>query len=65
MPIKRIAGILNVSEQLVSQSIAKFLQSGRIKISEQGIISIINWSKYQYSDYDRQKEWRQKKSQQG
>ncbi|MDP2730274.1 MAG: phage replisome organizer N-terminal domain-containing protein [Dehalococcoidales bacterium] len=59
IPIKRIAGILNITEQLVNQSIEKFVQSGRIEVDSQGIISIINWSKYQYSDYDRQKKYRQ------
>ena len=60
MPTKRIAGILNVSERLVQDSIQKFLDSGRITIDEQGIIHIVNWGKYQYSDYDRQKQYRQK-----
>jgi len=60
MPVKRIAGILNISEALVKQSIKKFLTSGRIKLDEQGIIHIENWAKYQYSDYDRQKKFRQR-----
>lgn len=59
IPVKRIAGILNVSESLVNQGIEKFLSSGRIEIDENGLITIINWKKYQYSDYDRQKKYRQ------
>lgn len=61
LPIKRIAGILNVTEELVNQSIQKFLKSGRITMDNQGIIRIVNWSKYQYSDYERQKPYRQRK----
>lgn len=60
LPVKRIAGILNVSEQLVEQSIQKFTKSGRIAIDKQGVIHIVNWAKYQYSDYDRQKPYREK-----
>ena len=30
------------------------------KIDLNGIITIVNWDKYQYSDYDRQKRYRQK-----
>jgi len=60
MPVKRIAGILNVPERLVQESIQKFIDSGRITVDEQGIIHIVNWGKYQYSDYDRQKKYRQK-----
>ena len=60
LPVKRIAGILNVSEQLVNQSIEKFMASGRIIKDEHGIIHIVNWQKYQYSDYDRVKKYRQK-----
>lgn len=64
IPIKRIAGILNVTEMLVNQGIQKFQESSRIKIDEQGLIHIVNWKRYQYSDYDRVKKYRQKKAEQ-
>ncbi len=59
LPIKRIAGILNVTEELVERSIQKFIQSERITRDNQGVIHIVNWSRYQYSDYDRQKPFRE------
>jgi len=60
MPTKRIAAILNVEQSLVERCISKFEQSGRIQVSPQGVIHILNWEKYQYSDYDRVKKYRQK-----
>ncbi len=62
LPIKRIAGILNIQETLVRRCIKKFKESGRITVDKNGVIYISNWSKYQYSDYERQKPYRQKKS---
>lgn len=58
MPVKRIAGILNVSEALINRCIKKFESSGRIERDLTGVIRIKNWEKYQYSDYDRVKQWR-------
>ena len=63
MPVKRIAGILNIEETLVTQCIEKFKKSERITVDKNGVIHIVNWAKYQYSDYDRQKPYRDKKSQ--
>ena len=60
MPVKRIAGILNISEILVRRCIKKFEESGRIELDLNGVIHIKNWDKYQYSDYDRQKPFREK-----
>ena len=60
LPTKRIAGILNINEVLVKQCIKKFKDSGRITVDKNGVIAITNWSRYQYSDYDRQKPYRQK-----
>lgn len=60
IPHKRIAAILNVPLPLVNQCLKKFKQSGRIKIDTHGLIHILNWEKYQYSDYDRQKIYREK-----
>ena len=60
MPIKRIAGILNISEALVKHCMEKFKQSRRIMIDAAGLIHIINWERYQYSSYDRVKRHRDK-----
>lgn len=59
LPIKRIAGILNTPEDLIQRCIVKFEKSGRIRVRPNGIIYIVNWEKYQYSDYDRVKKYRQ------
>ncbi len=58
LPVKRIAGILNITESLVNRCTRKFLESGRITVDKNGVIAIVNWSRYQYTDYDRQKPWR-------
>lgn len=60
MPVKRIAGILNVSEKLVERCISKFAESGRITVGATGLLHIANWDRYQYSDYDRVKKHREK-----
>lgn len=60
MPVKRIAAILNITEPLVSKCIKKFKESGRITVNRNGLISIVNWGRYQYSDYERQKVYRHK-----
>jgi DnaD/phage-associated family protein len=59
IPDKRIASILNIPEALVKRCIKRFIESGRIEQDLTGVIHIINWEKYQYSDYDRVKKWRQ------
>ena len=59
IPNKRIAAILNVEESLVKRCIVKFEKSGRITVEKSGVIHITNWEKYQYSDYDRVKKYRQ------
>jgi len=61
LPTKRIAGILNIEETLVKRCIKKFKESERITVDNNGVIYIVNWSRYQYSDYDRQKPYRQHK----
>lgn len=60
LSIKRIAEILNTPLVLIKQCIEKFESAGRIVLDKQGCIRISNWSKYQYSDYDRQKKYRKK-----
>jgi hypothetical protein len=56
----RLSSILNVSEALLARSIKKFEDEGRIEFDLRGIVHIINWDKYQYTDYDRQKPYRQR-----
>lgn len=62
LPTKRIAGILNIPEALVNRCIKKFEQSGRIKTEISGVIHIVNWARYQYTDYDRVKKYRHAKT---
>ncbi|KKN03087.1 hypothetical protein LCGC14_1111140 [marine sediment metagenome] len=62
LPVKRIAGILNIDVTLVKRCIKKFKESGRITVDKNGVMSIFNWSKYQYTDYDRQKPYREAKA---
>lgn len=61
LPPKRLASILNIPISLLASSTKKFEDSGRIMIDEPGVIHITNWEKYQYTDYDRQKPYRQAK----
>lgn len=57
---KQICEILCIRPALWRRAKKRFLQTGRIKISPKGAISVINWSKYQ-SEYNRQKAYRQPK----
>lgn len=57
---RRLASILNIPVPLINRAIRKFKKSGRIEVRSNGIISIINWGKYQFTDYDRQKQYRGK-----
>lgn len=61
LPVKRIAGILNTPDVLIRKCIKKFKDSGRIEIDRTGVIRILNWERYQYTDYDRQKPYRAQK----
>ncbi len=58
-PHSYVAGILNISVELLDHVLEKCKQSGRISENEHGI-KITNWGKYQ-SEYDRQKPYRQRK----
>ena len=53
----QIAKCLSVSVPLWRRSKARFCETDRIKIGENGAISITNWQKYQ-SEYGRQKPYR-------
>ena len=57
---RRLASLLNISIQLIARAAKKFEESGRLEIDEAGIMHIANWDKYQFTDYDRQKPYRQK-----
>jgi len=57
---KRLASILNIPVGLLTRATDKFRESGRIYIDQEGVIHIQNWDKYQFTDYDRQKPYRQK-----
>ena len=59
MPVRRIAALLNISVALVKRSMDKFTTQGRITVDDAGIIHLTNWAAYQFSDYDRQKVYRQ------
>jgi len=61
MSLLRMAGMLNVNVKLVKRCLDKFLESGRVTVDDLGLIHIVNWGKYQYSDYDRVKKYRQAK----
>jgi len=54
---KRIAQLLNSPESLIKKCI-KAWNGDRIKVDLAGRILLINWEKYQYTDYDRQKNYR-------
>lgn len=63
LSLKRIGEILNIPQRMIQPCIKIFQEGGRIKIDENGCIHIVNWGKYQYSDYDRQKKSREKRKQ--
>ncbi len=58
---KRLASLLNISAGLLARALRKFDDSKRISIDLEGIIHVNNWAKYQFTDYDRQKPFRQAK----
>lgn len=58
--LKRISQILNTPEKLINHCIVLFEKSDRIWVDSYDCIHITNWAKYQYSDYDRQKRFREK-----
>jgi len=55
----RLAGILNIPVELLDITIAKCVDSERIKVDENGLLHIINWAKYQ-SESDRVRSYKQK-----
>jgi len=65
LPVARIAGIVDVSPEELSEILKIFKSQERVTIEEENgrlIIRLCNWSKYQ-SEYDRQKKYRQSSKQ--
>lgn len=58
----RLAGILNISEELLNRTIEKCVHSDRIWLDAQGLLHIRNWEKYQ-SESDRVRKYQKKKQQ--
>lgn len=58
-PRRWIAGILNISEELLDRTLLKCVETERISDNNDGI-AILNWMKYQ-PEYDRQKPYRESK----
>lgn len=53
----QIAQVLRISLELWQKAKARFIETDRIKVTAENIISIINWGKYQ-SEYERQRVYR-------
>lgn len=49
---RRLAGILNITDELLDRTIKKCERAGRIKADKKGLLTIANWNKYQ-SESDR------------
>jgi hypothetical protein len=63
MPLLRLAGLVDVPTQELTEMINLFEAQERIRVeheNERLIIHILNWGKYQ-ADYSRQKKYKQKK----
>ena len=54
--------LLKSSKYLLKKALKQLQNSGRISINQAGVITIINWKKYQ-SEYERQKPYRNQKLQ--
>ena len=54
----QIAGILIISLSLWHRAKKRFLETERITITGKGVITIVNWQKYQ-PEYNRQKPYRE------
>lgn len=58
-PLNLLSKVLFVSQKRLSKSLKQLSSSGKIDIDSNGIITILNWKKYQ-SEYDRQSQYRGK-----
>ena len=57
----RLAGILNIPQDLLDRTIQKCVESGRIEIDKADLLHIVNWKKYQ-SESDRVMSYQKKKN---
>lgn len=57
-PLDFLANSLNITRELLDSTIDKCVKEGRLLVKEDVII-VVNWKAYQ-SEYDRQKQYRQK-----
>jgi len=55
----RLAGILNITEELLNSTIEKCVNSKRLEVDKAGLIHIVNWKKYQ-SESDRVRSYQRK-----
>jgi len=55
----RLAGILNITEELLNSTIEKCVNSKRLEVDKAGLIYIVNWKKYQ-SESDRVRSYQRK-----
>lgn len=49
-PIRQMAGLLMVEEELLQRTIDLCVQTEKLEVQESGILKITNWDKYQLSD---------------
>lgn len=56
---KRLAGVLNITEELLDRTIDRCVESKRLSLDKEGLIHITNWEKYQ-SDSDRVRSYQQR-----
>ncbi len=59
-PLSYIASHLNIPLELLSNTMTKCQEQGRLNLNGTGILEIVNWAVYQ-SEYDRQKPYREAK----
>ena len=59
LSLRRVSQILNAPEELVQRCVILFEHQERISVDKAGLIHILNWGRYQHSDYDRQKVYRE------
>uniref|UniRef100_A0A6M3KFJ8 Uncharacterized protein n=1 Tax=viral metagenome TaxID=1070528 RepID=A0A6M3KFJ8_9ZZZZ len=61
LPIGYIAHELHCTDELLNLVIEKMQADGAVEMNGTGSIQLINFEHYQFSEYDRQKPYRQKK----
>lgn len=61
LPIDYVAQELHCSAELLNLVLGKMKSDGAIKVNGSGSIELVNFNHYQFSEYDRQKPYRQAK----